>query len=157
MTVLVNRNGHPTSGTTTERTSSRYAWEAWETFYDTTLGQLMVYNGSAWLPADGTYMPVAAVNAANSAQNNATPVGFGFTVVGASDGTKAVVLPTAVAGRVCILKNNVSGQVMKVFPASGAAINALTADAVFNVASVASCMLIAYNATQWYSVPTVAS
>lgn len=156
MTVLVNSNGHPTSGTTTTRTGIT-SWEAWESYYDTTLGQMLVYTGSAWIPADGTYIPVAAVNAANSAQNNATPVSFGFTVVGASDGTKAVVLPTAVAGRVVILKNNVSGQIMKVFPASGAAINALAADTVFNVASVASCMLIAYNATQWYSVPTAAS
>jgi hypothetical protein len=58
MTVLTSRNGHPVSGTTAQRTAIT-SWEPGETYYDTTLNELLTYgsaavNGSTWQRSDGS-------------------------------------------------------------------------------------------------------
>jgi hypothetical protein len=157
MTNLTNKNGHPTSGTTTERTSSRYTWEPWETFYDTTLGQMMVYTGSAWVPTDGTYMPVATAAGAGSVIGNATAVGYGFTSLTGADNAVGVQLPTPVAGRVVVLKNLSTTAAVKVYPATGTQINALGNNAAQTLSANTACMYVAYNAAVVYTVPHAAS
>jgi len=104
----------------------------------------------------GLYLKSATVAAAGSTQANAAAVSDGFTLVSAADGTKGVVLPAAVAGRTVILKNNAAA-VLKVWPASGDAINAITVDSNFTMTNLTACMYIAYDSTTWYSVPLVAS
>ena len=104
----------------------------------------------------GLYIKTATVAAAGSTQANAAAVSDGFTLVTGADGTKGVVLPAAVAGRTVILKNN-AGSTLKVWPASGDGINAITVDSNFTMATVTACMLVAYDSTTWYSIPLVAS
>ena len=104
----------------------------------------------------GFYLPTATVAAAGSTQANAAAVSDGFTLVSGADATKGVLLPAAVAGRTIILKNNANA-VLKVWPASGDAINAIAADSNYVLAPYTSSLLIAYDSTTWYSVPLLAS
>ena len=103
-------------------------------------------------------IPTATVAAAGSGQGDAAPVTTGFTFVTGADATKAVVLPTAVAGLVCILKNDdAANAVLPVFPASSDAINALAADASLDLAAKTSVFLVALDAVTWYSLPLLPS
>ena len=112
---------------------------------------------SASVTASGNlFIKSATVAAAGSAQGNAAAVTSGFTLVSAADGTKGVVLPAASAGLVCIIKNNAAAA-LKIYPASGDAINALSPDAAYSITNVTSTILVAYDSTTWYSVPLVAS
>ena len=104
----------------------------------------------------GLYLKTATVAATGSTQANAAAVSDGFTLVTAADATKGVVLPAAVAGRTVILKNNANA-VLKVWPASGDAVNAIAADSNYVLAAYTSSLLVAYDATTWYSVPLLAS
>jgi len=107
-------------------------------------------------PTGGLYIKSATVAATGSTQSDAASVSDGFTLVSAADGTKGVKLPAAVAGRTVILKNNANA-VLKVWPASGDAVNAITADSNYVLAAYTSSLLVAYDATTWYSVPLLAS
>jgi hypothetical protein len=101
-------------------------------------------------------LPVAAVAAAGANQGNAAALSEGLNVVSAADGTKGVRLPTAVAGTVVIVKNTVAAA-LKIYPATGAAVNAVAANGSYDITNLTSTMLVAASATQWYSVPLVAS
>jgi hypothetical protein len=101
-------------------------------------------------------LPVAAVAAAGNNQGTAAALSEGLNVVSAADGTKGVRLPTAVAGAVVIVKNTVAAS-LKIYPASGAAVNAVAANGSYDITNLTSTMLVASSATQWYSVPLVAS
>ena len=102
------------------------------------------------------YIKSATVAAAGSTQANAAALAGGFSLVSGADATKGVLLPAAAAGRVVIIKNNAAA-VLKVWPSSGDGINAITVDSNFTMASLTSCMYVAYDATTWYTVPLVAS
>ena len=104
----------------------------------------------------GLYLKSATVAATGSTQADAASVSDGFTLVSAADATKGVKLPAAVAGRVVILKNNANA-VLKVWPASGDAVNAIAADSNYVLAAFTSSLLVAYDSTTWYSVPLLAS
>ena len=104
----------------------------------------------------GLYIKSATVAATGSTQSDAASVSDGFTLVSAADGTKGVKLPAAVAGRTVILKNNANA-VLKVWPASGDAVNAIAADSNYVLAAYTSSLLVAYDSTTWYSVPLLAS
>jgi hypothetical protein len=67
-----------------------------------------------------------------------------------------VVLPAASAGLVVIIKNGAAAT-LKIYPASGDAINALSANASYDIVADTSTLLVAYDSTTWYSVPLVAS
>ena len=101
-------------------------------------------------------LPVAAVAAAGTNQGNAAALAEGINVVSAADGTKGVILPTAVAGMVIIVKNTAAGA-LKIYPATGGAINAVAADGAYSITNLTSSLLVASSTTQWYSVPLVAS
>jgi hypothetical protein len=98
----------------------------------------------------------ATVAATGTAQGDAAAVAAGFTLVSAADGTKGVILPAASAGLVVIIKNNAAGA-LKIYPASGDAINALSANSAYSITNLTSTVLVAYDSTTWYSVPLVAS
>jgi hypothetical protein len=102
-------------------------------------------------------MPTATVAAAGNSQGTAAAVTTGFTLVSASDDTKGVILPTASAGLVCIIKNNVSAKTLKIYPATSDGINAVAVNSSYDIAGLTSTVLVAYDATTWYSVPLVAS
>jgi len=105
----------------------------------------------------GLYIKSATVAAAGNSQGTAAAVSDGFTLVTASDSTKGVILPLAVAGRVCIIKNSVAGQTLPIYPATGDGINAVAVNSAYSIAALTSTLLVAYDATTWYSVPLVAS
>src|SRR5262249_31331308 len=103
-------------------------------------------------------VPTATVAAAGSAQGDAAAISTGFTLVSAADGAKGIVLPTAAAGLVCIIKNvDAANAILKIYPAAGDAINALSANAAFSIAAKTSVILVAYDAVTWYSVPLLPS
>jgi hypothetical protein len=104
----------------------------------------------------GVRLPVAAVAAAGANQGNATALSEGLNVVSAADGDKGVRLPVAVAGAVVIVKNTAAAA-LKIYPATGAAINAVAANGAYSITNLTSTLLVASSATQWYSVPLVAS
>lgn len=99
---------------------------------------------------------MAAVTAAGSAQGDAAALSEGFNVVSGADGTTGVVLPTAAIGKRVEVKN-AAGSTLKIYPATGAAINAIAADGAYSIATVTSVVLVATSTTQWYSIPLVAS
>jgi len=101
----------------------------------------------------------ATVAATGSSNTDAATVAGGFTLVTAADATKGVILSAPVARTVVIIKNiDVANAVLKVYPNSGAAINALTATTgAYSMAAKTSMILVAYSATQWYTLPLVAS
>lgn len=104
----------------------------------------------------GVRVPTRAVASAGSVQGDAAAIGEGLNVVSGADGTKGVRLPTAVAGAVVIVKNTAAGA-LKIYPATGAAINAVAANGAYSITNLTSTILVASSATQWYSVPLVAS
>lgn len=102
-------------------------------------------------------MPTATVAAAGANQAGAGAVTTGFTLVSAADGTKGVRLPLAAAGLICIIKNAVGNQDLKVYPGTSDKINGGAANAALTMAGGTSAILIAYDATDWYSIPLLPS
>lgn len=103
-------------------------------------------------------IPTATVAATGSDQAGAAAITTGFALVSGADDAKGVKLPTAVAGLQCIIKSSVAGKILKVYPFSGDAINALAGDAAISLASgPTAAMFIAYDATTWYTLPLLPS
>jgi hypothetical protein len=57
---------------------------------------------------------------------------------------------------VIIVKNTADGA-LKIYPATGGAINAVAANGAYSITNLTSSLLVASSTTQWYSVPLVAS
>ncbi len=103
-------------------------------------------------------IPTAPVAATGNDQAGAAPITTGFTLVSGADDTKGVKLPTAVAGLVCIVKSSVADKILKVYPFSGDAINAIAANSAISLASGPTiAAFIAYDATTWYTLPLLPS
>lgn len=106
----------------------------------------------------GSVIPSATVAATGNSQGTAAAITTGFTLVTAADATKGVVLPAAAAGKVCNVKNSdAANAILKVYPASGDAINALAGDAALSMAAKTSAWFVAYDATTWYTTPLLPS
>jgi len=128
----------------------------------------VVPSGDVSLDADGTFhvnsfaamptIPAAEVAAAGSAQGDAAAVAAGFTHATGADGTKGVKLPAAAAGKICIVKNaDAANAVVKVYPNTDDAINALAANNALSMAAKTAAMFVALDATTWYTVPLLPS
>lgn len=90
-------------------------------------------------------------------QASAAPVTYGFTLVTGANATLSVRLPAAAAGKQVIIKN-AAAAVLPIFPGTGDGINALTIDTVsLDIAANTSVILVAYDATTWYSLPLLPS
>jgi hypothetical protein len=96
---------------------------------------------------------VATPAAAGTNQGTGTAITKRLNGVTAADATKGVVLPTAVAGMEVVIVNTVAASVLKVYPATGAAINGLSANAAFSVAGGALGHFFAESTTQWRVAP----
>ena len=68
-------------------------------------------------------------------------------------------LPAAAAGKVVVIKNSdAANAVLKVYPATGDKINSGTATTgSLNMAAKTSTVLVAIDATDWFSVPLLPS
>jgi len=92
------------------------------------------------------------ISAAGTVQANATALTKEINIVSTvASGANGVVLPTAVAGMVLTITNT-SANSLLVYPATGAAINSLAANAAFTQGTGATLQFIAPTTTQWYTV-----
>jgi hypothetical protein len=94
---------------------------------------------------------VATPAATGTSQGTGTALTADLNLVTGANATKAVVLPTAVAGDAITVTNTVTtvSQTLKVYPATGAAVNALSANAVFLMLPGEEITFYAESATQW--------
>lgn len=101
---------------------------------------------AVWVEMGGTSAVVAALG---TNQSTAAALIAGANAVTAGDGTKGVRLPLAVAGlRVRVI--NTAAAVLKVYPATGAAINALGANVAFALGQARDAEFVCSAALQWY-------
>ena len=101
-------------------------------------------------------IPTATVAATGADQAGAAAITTGFTLVTGADDAKGVRLPTAVAGLVCIIKVG-PGADLKVYPATGDDINKTGANTAITVVDDVCFALVAYDATDWYTLPLLPS
>ena len=99
---------------------------------------------------------MATVPAFGTVQADAAVITAGFTLVSGADATVGVKLPAAAAGVVCVVKNNAAA-VLKVWPNTDDAVNAVAANSNYVLAASTSAVFVAYDATTWYTVPLLAS
>jgi hypothetical protein len=101
---------------------------------------------------------VAKPAAAGSTRADATAMTASFNWVTAADATKGVIIPAPTAGRVIIVKNDdTANAVLKVYAPSSAKINGVAGSTAFSMAAKTACLFVAYDTTDWFSVPLVAS
>jgi hypothetical protein len=101
---------------------------------------------------------VAKPAAAGSTRADATALTASFSWVTGADATKGVVLPAPTAGRLVVLKNDdTANAVLKVYAPGSAKINGVAGTTAFSMAAKTACWFVAYDATDWFSVPLVAS
>lgn len=103
-------------------------------------------------------LKVSNVVATGSDNTNAAALGGGMNVVTAGDATKGVILPTPTfIGQIVRVKNSAAA-VLKVYPNSGAAINALTATTgALSMAAQTHADYVYTAADQWFSMPLLPS
>ena len=96
--------------------------------------------------------------AAGSTRADATALTASFSWVTAANATKGVVLPAPTAGRVIAIKNDdTANAVLKVYAPGSAKINGVAGATAFSMAAKTACFFVAYDATDWFSIPLVAS
>jgi hypothetical protein len=91
------------------------------------------------------------ISAAGTTQGTATALTKEFNQVTAVSSNQGVVLPTAVAGMAIVITNT-SANSLNVYPASGATINTLSANAAVTQAAGSTLQFVAMTSTQWYTV-----
>jgi len=101
-------------------------------------------------------IPTTTVAADGNDQSNAAAITTGFTLVSAADASKGVKLPAAAPGLVCIVKNGAAA-VLKVWPNTEDAINAVAANGNDVLAASTAATYVAYDATTWYTIPLLGS
>lgn len=92
----------------------------------------------------------SAVAAAGTVQSDATALTKTINLVVSGTTNQGVRLPGAMAGMV-IYVTNVTGTTIKVYPATGAAINNLAVNTAISVGTAATVHFIAPTTSQWYS------
>jgi hypothetical protein len=103
-------------------------------------------------------LDVAKPAAAGSTRADATALTASFSWVTGADATKGVVLPAPTAGRVIAVKNDdAANAVLKVYAPGSAKINGVAGSTAFSMAAKTACFYVAYDATDWFSIPLVAS
>lgn len=95
-------------------------------------------------------IPTATVAAAGSSETDATPVTYGMTAVTNANGTRGVILPTAVAGAMVYLRNT-AGNGLRVYPNTADSINGgtVTTGSV-TLGSNSGSVYIAVDDTTWW-------
>lgn len=100
---------------------------------------------------DTLLVDVAAPGAAGNTQGNAQAMTADTNLATGADGTKGVKLPTAVAGRRLLVKNTDPTGILKVYPATGAGINGLGANAAISLPPGCLALFLAETATVWWT------
>ena len=109
---------------------------------------------SAPLLASETYSTNASVSAAGTTQGTGTALVSDYNIVTTVAASAGVVLPTATIGRRIIVVNK-GLNALSVYPASGAAIDALSANASISIPVSGWMEFDASSTTQWYSTSNI--
>lgn len=111
-------------------------------------------DGLATFAAGLKFTGIATAAAAGTGSDNtdATAITSYITYVTASDDTKGVVLPTAVAGLEYIIYNTVAGKTLRVWAASGDDINDGTAASYVKIGPKQAARFVAIDTTTWAAV-----
>lgn len=121
-------------------------------YLDTALPGIVTASKAAIYSATGFLARSSATLAAlGNSQGTAAPVVTELTAVTGADGTVGVVLPTAAADVVSIIINTNAVNGLKVYPATGAQINALGANAAYTVTPGQLAVFVGRSATLWYT------
>ena len=148
-------NGHDMSGPTANRPTNA---DIGQPFFDTTLGVLLVWNGTIWDPI-GNEMAVTTVAAAGTNQATGGLLVEGFNIVTSADGTKGVTLPVAAVGLEVQGYNN-SASALPIYPAVSGTLNGGSANASVTIAAKSKFTLVGTSATNFaigYTASTVTS
>lgn len=108
----------------------------------------------------GEFGATVAAAGTNQATAAALLPGFNFVTGAAGSGANpSVILPAgALPGTMVLVKNSdAANAILPVYPPTGGTINALSANSALNMAVKTSCILVALNATTWYSIPLLPS
>jgi hypothetical protein len=106
----------------------------------------------------GSRFTVDSVAAAGSAQGDAGALtADAVNIVTAGDGTKGVVLPTAVAGSFVLVYHSVATQPLPVYPASGDDINDGTTNVAVDLEGKTFGLFVAVDDTTWAAMYTANS
>ncbi|MBT9156657.1 MAG: hypothetical protein DDT37_01645 [Firmicutes bacterium] len=97
-------------------------------------------------------IPTAVVTAVGTVQGDAAVVGEGFTLVINAAGPQGVVLPSAVPGMQCYIKNR-DNAILRVYPNVADAINLLSVNLPVDLVARGALNLIASDVTTWYTFP----
>lgn len=124
-----------------------------------TLDELATLNGLTATPAELNTTSgatarkswTAAPAGAGTNQGTGTALTADANAVTGADGTVGVVLPTATATSVVTVVNTSPTALLKVYPATGAQINALGANAAFALAAGETAVFVGRSATLWYT------
>lgn len=100
-------------------------------------------------------LDLASVAATGSAQGDAAALSEGYNTVSAADGTKGVVLPTAVKGKKVWVYNEHATNGLKVYPNTSDDINDGTTNASITIEGKTLASFTAIDATTWVSQYTV--
>jgi hypothetical protein len=103
-------------------------------------------------------LDVAKPAAAGTTRADATAMTASFNWVTAADAAKGVILPAPTAGRVIAVKNDdTANAILKVYAPGSAKINSVAGTTAFSMAAKTACFFVAYDTTDWFSIPLVAS
>lgn len=148
------------TGTAASATNVR---DYWQKFVDALTTGIVKATGAQTIAGVKTFssmykIPInTPVAGAGSVIGDAAPVQTGFTVITGANGTLGWLLPVTTGGDTIILKGTTAG-VAKVWPQTGAQINAVGASTAYSLTTGAMPItLISTSATQWYTLPLVAS
>lgn len=130
------------------------------------------YNGDVAAAADGDVIvaefnpaivsvdqPTLTVAATGSVQGDAAALSLGFNEVTGADATKGVILPVPNDGDTVIVDNSdAANAILKVYPSTGLAINALAANGAISMAAKTSATFTYYaTGSKWVTTPKVPS
>lgn len=124
--------------------------QQWEV-YDSIAATWKTFNNSG-----NPVSPVSAINAAGTNQATATALNIGYDRVTCPSSNNGVILPSPTAGQNIRVKL-VGAGTLCVYPPVGAAIDLLAANAPYNMATNTAVELVAFNTTQWDTIPQAAS
>jgi hypothetical protein len=103
-------------------------------------------------------LDVAKPAAAGTTRADATAMTASFNWVTAADAAKGVILPAPTAGRVVAVKNDdTANAILKVYAPGSAKINGVAGSTAFSMAAKTAGWFVAYDSTDWFSIPLVAS
>lgn len=103
----------------------------------------------------GTFAGAGTTIADANAITTASP---GIVLVTGGNNSVGVKLPATAVGLWYIIKNaDAANGILKVYPAVNSTINALSANSSLDMAAKTSMLIVAHNATAWYSVSLLPS